>query len=80
MTAGHPLMRRRLANFRANRRGFWSLWVFLGLFGLSLFAEFLANGVPGARLEILDPCGHYPQAEQEEAFNRALELFLATIS
>ena len=43
------------------------------------FAEFLANGIPGARLEILDPCGHYPQAEQEEAFNRALETFLAVI-
>ena len=41
-----PLMRRRLANFRANRRGFWSLWIFLVLFGLSLFAEFIANDRP----------------------------------
>ena len=41
-----PLTRRRLANFRANRRGFWSLWVFLALFGLSLFAEFIANDQP----------------------------------
>ena len=24
-----PLNRRRLHNFRANRRGFWSLWIFL---------------------------------------------------
>lgn len=43
------------------------------------FAEFLANGIPGGRLEMLDPCGHYPQAEQEEAFNRALETFLAAV-
>ena len=41
-----PLVRRRLANFRANRRGFWSLWIFLVLFGLSLFAEFIANDRP----------------------------------
>ena len=43
------------------------------------FAEFLANGIPGARLEMLDPCGHYPQVEQEEAFNRAVELFVASL-
>ena len=36
----------RLLRFAANRRGFWSLWVFLVLFGLSLFAEFIANDRP----------------------------------
>src|SRR5207302_7838933 len=41
-----PLTRRRIENFKANRRGFWSLWVFLLLFGLSLFAEFIANDRP----------------------------------
>jgi microcin C transport system permease protein len=41
-----PLTQRRLANFRANRRGFWSLWLFLLLFGVSLFAEFIANDRP----------------------------------
>jgi microcin C transport system permease protein len=41
-----PLTRRRLANFRANRRGFWSLWLFLAIFGISLFAEFIANDRP----------------------------------
>ena len=41
------------------------------------FAEFLANSIAGARLEILEPSGHYPQAEQEESFNRVLESFLA---
>jgi microcin C transport system permease protein len=41
-----PLTRRRLANFRANKRGFWSLWIFLALFVLSLGAEFIANDRP----------------------------------
>jgi len=41
-----PLTARRLANFRANRRGYWSLWIFLVLFILSLFAEFIANDKP----------------------------------
>ncbi|MFN3075654.1 MAG: ABC transporter permease [Alphaproteobacteria bacterium] len=41
-----PLMARRLAGFRRNRRGFWSLWLFLVLFSLSLFAELLANDRP----------------------------------
>ena len=41
-----PLTRRRLAVFRAHRRGFWALWIFLALFALTLFAEFLANDRP----------------------------------
>ncbi|UEM02942.1 ABC transporter permease [Skermanella rosea] len=41
-----PITRRRLHNFKANRRGFWSLWIFLILFTLSLFAEFIANDKP----------------------------------
>jgi len=45
MTAS-PLTRRRLRNFRANRRGYWSLWIFLALFGASLLAEVIANDRP----------------------------------
>ncbi|MCP5158540.1 MAG: ABC transporter permease [Gammaproteobacteria bacterium] len=41
-----PLTQRRLAQFQANRRGWWSLWLFLLLFGLSLGAEFIANDRP----------------------------------
>jgi len=41
-----PLTRRRLDNFRANKRGFWSLWLFLVIFGVTLFAEFVANDRP----------------------------------
>ena len=42
----HPLQRRRLANFKANRRAFWSLWIFLALFLVTLCAEFVANDRP----------------------------------
>jgi microcin C transport system permease protein len=41
-----PINRRRLENFKANRRGYWSLWIFLALFLISLFAEFIANDKP----------------------------------
>jgi microcin C transport system permease protein len=41
-----PVNQRRLANFRANRRGYWSFWIFLVLFTLSLFSEFIANDRP----------------------------------
>ncbi|MDH4109006.1 MAG: ABC transporter permease [Gammaproteobacteria bacterium] len=41
-----PLTRRRLAVFRAHRRGYWSLWIFLGLLVVTLPAEFVANDKP----------------------------------
>lgn len=40
------LWRTRWAAFKANRRGCWSLGIFLVIFGASLFAEFLANDKP----------------------------------
>ncbi len=41
-----PLNQRRWRNFKANRRAFWSLWLFILLFGLSLCAELIANDKP----------------------------------
>ncbi len=41
-----PLNQRRMRNFKRNRRAVWSFWIFFVLFGLSLFAEFLANDKP----------------------------------
>ncbi len=41
-----PMNQRRWANFKANRRGYVSLWIFLILFILSLFAELIANDRP----------------------------------
>jgi microcin C transport system permease protein len=41
-----PLQRRRWEVFKLNRRGFWSLWLFLLLFGISLGSEFIANDKP----------------------------------
>ena len=38
--------RRRWRNFKSNRRGFYSFWVFLVFFFVSLFAEFIANDQP----------------------------------
>lgn len=43
---GSPLNQRRWQNFKSNRRGWWSLWIFLGLFVVTLFAEFVANDKP----------------------------------
>jgi microcin C transport system permease protein len=40
------LNRRRWQNFKANRRGYWSFWIFLILFIVSLFAELIANDRP----------------------------------
>jgi microcin C transport system permease protein len=62
-----PLNRRRWGNFKANRRGYWSLWIFLGLFGFSLFAEFIANDKPIIAIyrgELLFPVlVDYPEAK-----------------
>ena len=41
-----PLMQRRIAQFKANRRGVWSLRIFIVLFILTLFAEIVANDRP----------------------------------
>ncbi len=41
-----PLNQRRWRNFKANKRAYWSLIIFSILFGLSLFAEFIANDRP----------------------------------
>jgi microcin C transport system permease protein len=41
-----PLNQRRLANFKANKRGLWSWRLFLLLFLVTLFAEGIANDRP----------------------------------
>ena len=41
-----PLNRRRIENFKANKRGYWSFWIFIVIFVLSLFAELVANDKP----------------------------------
>ena len=37
-----PMTARRVANFKANRRAYWSMWIFLAMFLISLFAEVLS--------------------------------------
>ncbi|PNG41541.1 ABC transporter permease [Pseudomonas asplenii] len=41
-----PIGQRRWARFKAHRRGWWSLWLFLALFGVSLGGELVANDKP----------------------------------
>jgi microcin C transport system permease protein len=41
-----PLTRRRLAQFKANKRGYWSFWIFIALLLVCLFAEVIANDKP----------------------------------
>lgn len=41
-----PLDLRRWQNFRSHARGYWSLWIFLVLFTISMFAEIFANDKP----------------------------------
>jgi len=41
-----PINRRRWQNFKANRRGYWSFWLFIVLFMISLFAEFIPDVDP----------------------------------
>jgi len=41
-----PVAQRRIQQFKLNRRGYWSLWLFMAIFLISLFAEFIANDKP----------------------------------
>lgn len=41
-----PVTKRRLKQFKSNKRGYWALFLFMVLFTLSLFAEFFANDKP----------------------------------
>ncbi len=62
-----PINQRRLENFKANRRGYWSLRIFLALFFVTLFAEFLANDRPllmSYKGELLSPVlTDYPESK-----------------
>jgi ABC-type uncharacterized transport system, permease component len=59
-----PINRRRLRVFRRHKRGFWSLCIFLVVFGISLLANVIANDRPllaSYKGELLMPFLHdYP--------------------
>jgi 3-oxoadipate enol-lactonase len=40
-------------------------------------ARIMSDGIPGARLAVIDGAGHLPNMEKPEAFNKQLEEFLA---
>ncbi len=69
-----PLTRRRIDNFKANRRGYWSFRIFMLLFVLTLPAEFIANDRP--LLIRYDGVFHFPMLEdyQETDFGGDLPL------
>lgn len=62
-----PINQRRLRNFRENRRGYWALWIFLVLFGVSLCSEFIASDRPivaSYKGELLFPFAvNYPESK-----------------
>ncbi len=58
----NPLNEARWLRFKANKRGYWSLWIFLVLFVISLFAELIANDKP--LLVEYNSQWYYPIAEQ----------------
>ncbi len=68
-----PMGQRRLQSFRNNRRGYWSLKVFLLLFGITLFAEIIANDKP--IFILFDDKAYFPivQALPETTFGGEFE-------
>lgn len=42
----NPITQRRLYQFKANKRGYYSFFIFLTIFFVTLFAEFIANDKP----------------------------------
>jgi microcin C transport system permease protein len=61
----NPLTQKRWSAFKANKRGWWSLWLFMLIFLLTLFAEFIANDKPfivSYQGELYSPIFHsYPE-------------------
>jgi len=64
----------RWKRFKANRRGYVSLWIFVGLFALTLFSELLANDRP--LLIVYEGRLHFPQlkAYPETAFGGEFDM------
>jgi ABC-type microcin C transport system permease subunit YejE len=46
MVALGEIGQRRLRTFKANQRGYWSLWIFSTLFLVTLFADVVSNDKP----------------------------------
>lgn len=63
----NPIQQRRWGNFKANRRSYWSLWIFIALYILSLGAELIANDKPllvSFKGELLTPAwSFYPETK-----------------
>lgn len=84
-----PLNKRRWRNFKANTRAYWSLVIFAVLFGVTLFAEFIANDKPilvSYEGELYTPIfNFYPETQfggdfQTEAVYRDVEVRCLIVS
>jgi len=84
-----PLNQRRWRNFRSNTRAYWSLMIFSVIFGITLFAEFIANDKPilvQYRGEFFTPIfNFYPETAfggdfQTEAIYRDVEVQCLIVS
>ena len=77
-----PLSKRRIENFRSNKRGFYSSMIFIFLFIVTLFAEFIANDKP--IFLVFDNKFYFPVIEKiPETFlavNLKLKLITKTLS
>lgn len=51
-----PITQKRLQQFKANKRGFYSLWIFMILFFIAIFAPLIANDKP---IYVSYDGGHY---------------------
>ena len=52
------------------------IWGRQNPFGKMNEADFLSNAIPDCRLEVFDECGHWPQYEKHDEFNRLVTEFL----
>ncbi len=68
-----PIAERRILQFKRNRRGYWSLWIFAALFIFSFGAELIANDKPV--FVIYDGGYYFPivQSYPETAFGGEFE-------
>jgi microcin C transport system permease protein len=68
-----PLALRRWQNFRANKRGFWSSWIFIAILMVTLFSEFIANDRPLVIIFDGDPYFPVLRAYPETVFGGEFE-------
>ena len=75
-----PLTRRRITQFRANRRGLWSLRIFFVLFAVCLFAEFIAKRQQAGTKRLAFVIGGFAGVSEEVKRRAHLRLSLSRMT